>query len=116
MSEIELDQEREMELKRLKQIFTLEKAIKHYKKFSDENPYKCTWAEGLKGEMIQFAYKSGEEIIIERIHIDDFADAGEWEQLNHEHGSEMIFSVKDLEKLIIQNNFWTNNFWTKEVK
>lgn len=107
MSEMDLDLEREKEIERLKEIFTLENAIKYYKRFSDENPYKCKWVDDLEGEMIQFAYKSGKEIVIERIHFDDIADAGEWEHIkNHEHGSEMIFSPNDLANLLIQDRIW----------
>lgn len=103
MSEINLiksDQEREANSKRLKELFTLENASKYYKKYSEDNSYTCTWVSGLEGELIQFAYNFGDEIVIERIHIDDLDDAGDWEHMGYQHGTEMIFSVKDLKDLI----------------
>lgn len=106
MSETISDQERDKELERLKELFTLENAIKYYKKFSEDNPYKCTWADGLEGELIQFAYKLGEEIVVERIHIDDLADAGDWDHVSYTHGTEMIFSEKDLKQLVLRNSLW----------
>ncbi len=44
--------ERNTKLNRLKEIFTLENAIKYYKKFSEDNPYTCTWVDGLEGNFI----------------------------------------------------------------
>lgn len=98
--------DREKELEQLKEIFTLENAINYYKKYSKEDPYSCTWVDGMEGEMIQFAYKSGEEIVVERIHIDDLEDAGDWDHVNYKHGTEMIFSKDDLVKLILKNHLW----------
>ena len=100
MSTTKSDQENEANIKRLKELFTLENASKYYKKYSEDNPYKCTWVDGMEGEEIQFIYKSGEELVIERIHIDDLEDAGDWDHIGYQHGTEMIFSVKDLKDLV----------------
>ena len=104
MAEVETDQDRELKIKRLKELFTLENASKHYKRYSEANPYKCTWVDGLEGEQIQFAYKLEDEIVIERIHSDDLEDAGDWEHLGFQHGTEIIFSVKYLEMLLLHNH------------
>ena len=94
-----IGQEEKLEVNPIKEIFTLENATNFYKKFSDNNPYKCSWVSGLEGELIQFIYKSGDEIVIERIHIDDLADAGDWDHIGYQHGTEMIFSLSDLKDL-----------------
>jgi len=93
------DQEEIVGINPIKHIFTLENAIKFYKKFSDDNPYKCSWVEGLEGELIQFVYKSGDELVVERIHIDDLEDAKDWNGLGYQHGTEMMFSSSDLKDL-----------------
>lgn len=94
-----IDQEGEVEVNPLSKIFTLENAIKFYKKFSDDNPYKCSWVSGLEGELIQFAYKSGNELVVERLHVDDLEDAKNWSGIGCQHGTEMIFSLGDLKDL-----------------
>jgi len=94
-----IDQEEEVKVNPIKEIFTLENAIKLYKKFSADDPFKCSWVSGLEGEMIQFAYKSGNELIVERIHIDDLEDAKDWSGIGCQHGTEMIFSLTDLKDL-----------------
>ncbi len=92
-------QEEKLEVNPIKETFTLENAIKYYKKFSDNNPYRCSWVSGLEGELIQFIYKSGNELVVERIHIDDLADAGDWDRIGYQHGTEMMFSLNDLKGL-----------------
>jgi hypothetical protein len=92
-------QEGEVEINPIKEIFTLENAIKFYKKFSDNNPYKCSWVSGLEGELIQFIYKSGNALVVERIHVDDLEDAKDWDHIGYQHGTEMIFSMGDLKDL-----------------
>ena len=92
-------QEEKLEVNPIKETFTLENAIKYYKYFSENSPCKCSWVSGLEGELIQFIYKSGDEIVIERIHIDDLADAGDWDHIGYQHGTEMIFSLSDLKDL-----------------
>ena len=92
-------QEEKLEVNPIKEIFTLENATNFYKKFSDNNPYKCSWVSGLEGELIQFIYKSGDELVVERIHIDDLADAGDWDHIGYQHGTETIFSLSDLKDL-----------------
>jgi hypothetical protein len=94
-----IDQEGEMKVNSIKEIFTLENAIKFYKKFSDDNPYKCSWVSGLEGELIQFVYKSGDELVVERIHVDDLEDAKDWDHIGYQEGTEMIFSLGDLKDL-----------------
>jgi len=89
----------QVEINPIKKLFTLEKAIKFYKKYSDNAPYKCTWVQGLEGELIQFAYKSGDELVVERIHVDDLEDARSWDSIGYQHGTEMIFSPSDLKDL-----------------
>ena len=91
--------EEEVEINPIKEIFTLENAIKFYKKFSDDNPYKCSWVSGLEGELIQFIYKSGNELVVERLHVDDLEDAKNWSGIGCQHGTEMIFSLSDLKDL-----------------
>jgi len=92
-----IGQEERVEINPIKKLFTLENAIKFYKKFSDENPFKCNWV--LERELIQFAYKSGDELVVERIHVDDLEDAGSWDSIGYQHGTEMIFSPSDLKDL-----------------
>lgn len=92
-----MDQEEIKENHALKELFTLENATNYYKKYSDDNPYKCSWV--FEGELLQFAYKSGGELIVERLHIDDLEDAGDWEHIGYQHGTEMIFSLSDLKDL-----------------
>lgn len=96
---IDPDQESEDKMKQIKEIFTLENATEYYKQYSDNNRYKCSWVSGMEGELIQFTYKSGNELVVERLHIDDLEDAGDWENLNYKYGTEMMFSLKDLVKL-----------------
>ena len=94
-----IDREGEVGVNPIKEIFTLENAIKFYKKFSDNNPYKCSWVSSFEGELIQFIYKSGDELVVERIHVDDLEDAGDWDHVGYQHGTEMIFSLSDLKDL-----------------
>jgi hypothetical protein len=94
-----IGQESKVEVNPIKEIFTLENAIKFYKKFSEENPYKCSWVQGFENELIQFAYKSGGELVVERIHIDDLEDAKDWSGVGYQHGTEMMFSLNDLKDL-----------------
>ena len=93
---IDHDQEK---MKRIKEVFSLKNATEYYKHYSDNNRYKCSWVSGMEGELIQFIYKSGDDLVIERIHIDDLEDAGYWGNLKYNHGTEMIFSLKDLVNL-----------------
>ena len=94
-----IDQEGKVEINPIKEDFTLENAIKFYKKFSEDNPYKCTWVQGFEGELMQFIYKSGDELVVERLHIDDLEDAGDWDHIGYQHGTEMMFSLSDLKDL-----------------
>ena len=94
-----IDQEEKGKINPLDAIFTLENAMKFYKKFSDDRPFKCSWVQGMEGELIQYAYKSGGELIVERIHIDDLEDAGDWDHVGYQHGTEMLFSLADLKDL-----------------
>ena len=99
MSENNLIGQREkLEVNPIKEIFTLENAIKFYKKFSDDKPYKCSWL--FEGELIQFIYKYGDEVVVERIHVDDLEDAGGWDHIGYQHGTEMMFSLNDLKDLV----------------
>lgn len=84
----------------IKETFTLENATNFYKKFSESNPYKCTWVQGFEGELIQFVYKSGDELVVERFHVDDLEDAGDWDHVGYQHGTEMMFSLSDLKDLV----------------
>ncbi len=94
-----LGQEEKLEVNPIKEIFTLENAIKFYKKFSKNDPYKCTWVQGFENELLQFVYKSGNELVVERLHIDDLEDAGGWDRVGYQHGTEMMFSLSDLKDL-----------------
>ena len=94
-----IDQEGEVEVNPINKIFTLENATNFYKKFSKNDPYKCTWVQGFENELIQFIYKSGDELVVERIHIDDLEDAKDWDHVGYQHGTEMMFSLSDLKNL-----------------
>jgi len=94
-----IDQEEKGKINPLDAIFTLENAMKFYKKFSENNQYKCSWVPGMEGELIQYAYKSGDELVVERIHVDDLKDAGDWDHVGYQHGTEMLFSLADLKYL-----------------
>ena len=94
-----IDQEEKGKINPLDAIFTLENAMKFYKKFSENNQYKCSWVQGMEGELIQYAYKSGDELVVERIHVDDLEDAGDWDHVGYQHGTEMLFSLADLKDL-----------------
>jgi hypothetical protein len=92
-------QEGKVGINPIQKIFTLENAIKLYKKFSKNDPYKCTWVQGFENELLQFVYKSGDELVVERLHIDDLEDAGDWDHVGYQHGTEMMFSLNDLKDL-----------------
>jgi len=94
-----IDQEEKGKINPLDSIFTLENAMKFYKKFSENKQYKCSWVPGMEGELIQYAYKSGDELVVERIHLDDLEDAGDWDHVGYQHGTEMLFSLADLKDL-----------------
>ena len=94
-----IDQEEKGKINPMDSIFTLENAMKFYKKFSENNQYKCSWVQGMEGELIQYAYKSGDELVVERIHVDELEDAGDWDNVGYQRGTEMVFSLDDLKDL-----------------